>query len=128
MEAYASAALVGAGYAFNRNQDPHANIMSNKLNSSDVPSMKSLYDSKHWDEVRQQEFGLSTNMWNQAQTPMETGVVPKPAYADQFIPITPKFNKSGADAPKNQFNLLQERLFHQKTLNIIICNLFTVEM
>ena len=106
MEAYASAALVGAGYAFNRNQDPHANIMSNKLNSSDVPSMKSLYDSKHWDEVRQQEFGLSTNMWNQAQTPMETGVVPKPAYADQFIPITPKFNKSGADAPKKPIQSL----------------------
>lgn len=102
MEAYASAALVGAGYAFNQNQDPHANIMSNKLNNSDVPSMKSLYDSKHWDKVRQEEFGLSTNMWNQAQTPMETGVIPKPAYADMFVPITPQFNNSGATINQKQ--------------------------
>lgn len=69
----------------------YANIQNAPLVPGDVPSMKNLYDSAYWNKVRQEEEGLSTNLWNQAQTPMLTGVIPKPAYADMFVPLTPPF-------------------------------------
>lgn len=95
MEAYASAALTGLGYAFTDAQDSYCSITeSSALTPGDVPSMKNIYDSKHWDEVRQQEFQLSTNNYKKAEQPLLTGVIPKPAYQDQFIPHTPPFQQT----------------------------------
>ena len=86
MEAYASSALAGLGYAFTQDQDPYGQMVQNAvLKPADIPSMKNIYDSRHWDEVRQQELDQSTSLWKQAERPMETGVVPRPAFHDQFI-------------------------------------------
>lgn len=92
MEAYASSALAGLGYAFTQEQDPyHQMVNSAVLQPGDVPSMKNLYDNRHWDAVRQQELDQSTSMWKRAENPMATGVVPRPAFHDQFVPLTPDF-------------------------------------
>lgn len=86
MEAYASSALAGLGYAFTQDQDPYGQMVQNAvLQPADIPSMKNIYDSRHWDEVRQKELDQSTSLWQQAERPMETGVVPRPAFHDQFI-------------------------------------------
>lgn len=90
MEAYASAALSGLGYAFSQNQDPYSSVHEAPLTPGDVPSMDNMYQSTHWNKVRQDEFGLATNSWNKSQTPLDTGVVPRPAYADMFMPLKPE--------------------------------------
>lgn len=90
MEAYASAALTGLGYAFSQEQDPYTSVETQSLRSGDVPSMRNIYHSTHWDDVRKDEFGKATNMWNQSQTPLDTGVVPRPGYADMFMPLKPE--------------------------------------
>jgi hypothetical protein len=100
MEAYASAALGGLGYAFTQNQDPYVNLVNNtSITPGDIPSMKNIYDSKYWDEVRQHEFQESTNSWNAAKNPLQTGVVPRPAYHDQFVPIMPDFKADVSATP-----------------------------
>ena len=103
MEAYASATLSGLGYAFTENQDPYTSLTENSsLSPGDVPSMKNIYDSRHWDEVRNYEFQKSTQSYHDARNPMLTGVIPKPAYSDQFIPHTPPFKAtppSGSTVP-----------------------------
>lgn len=90
MEAYASAALSGLGYAFSQEQNPFHSVQDVPVTAGDVPSMNSLYQSTYWDKVRSDEFSLATNSWNKSQTPLQTGVVPKPAYADMFMPLKPE--------------------------------------
>lgn len=103
MEAYASATLSGLGYAFTSDQDPYTSLVDNSsLTPGDVPSMRNIYDSKHWDEVRNYEFQKSTESYAKANVPMMSGVIPKPAYSDQFIPHTPPFKQmppSGSTIP-----------------------------
>jgi len=88
MEAYASAALTGLGYALSQERNTFSPIQNKPVSQNDLPSMKNLYNSDYWNQVRQEEFQLGTDMWNQSQTPTETGVVPRPAYADMFTPIS----------------------------------------
>lgn len=51
---------------------------------NEMPSMNNIYKSEFWQQVRQDEQNRGDQMWNKAQTPMETGVVPRPAYASMF--------------------------------------------
>ena len=57
---------------------------------NEKPSMKNIYKSNHWQEVRADEQTRGDTKWNKAQTPMETGVVPRPAYASMFEFATPQ--------------------------------------
>ena len=54
------------------------------LNSTDIPSMNNIYDSKYWDKVRNTEQSLSNDLYDKAQSPFETGYVPRPAYSSMF--------------------------------------------
>jgi hypothetical protein len=97
MEAYASTALAGLGYAFSQNQDPFSDVPNHVIQPGDVPSMDNVYQSTHWNKVRNDEFNLVSGKWADSQTPMNTGVVPRPAYADMFMPIYPE--QGGAKVP-----------------------------
>lgn len=88
MEAYTSAALTGLGYALSQERNTFQPVYSQNVPQNDLPSMKNLYNSDYWNQVRQQEFQLGTETWNQSQTPTTSGVVPRPAYADMFTPIS----------------------------------------
>ncbi len=57
---------------------------------NETPSMKNVYKSEFWQQVRQDEQTRGDNMWRRSQTPMETGVVPMPAYASMFEFATPQ--------------------------------------
>jgi hypothetical protein len=54
------------------------------LRHADQPSMDNMYNSDFWRVARQEELQRGTDMWNAAQNPWETGVVPRPAYASMF--------------------------------------------
>jgi hypothetical protein len=83
MELYASAALNGVGYMLNNERDT---LKRNEtpVNKKELPSMTNVYNSTYYPETRQEELRLGTVKWNASQKPLETGVVPKPAYADMF--------------------------------------------
>lgn len=85
MELYAAGALAGIGYASGYQQDAllaQANQM--RPAPSDVPSMRSVYDSDHYFQAKQTEQQRATATWVAAQNPTKTGFVPKPAYASMF--------------------------------------------
>lgn len=50
----------------------------------DTPSMNNVYDSDYWRSVRQDELARGTRTFNASMTPLESGYVPKPAYASMF--------------------------------------------
>lgn len=83
MELYASAALNGMGYALNKERDTLKRTES-PVNPSQLPSMQNVYKSNYYNTTRADEFDRATLKWQQSQNPFETGVVPKPAYADMF--------------------------------------------
>ena len=53
-------------------------------NLREVPSMDNVYSSSYQNKSRATETTLGTNMWKASQTPYETGIVPRPAYASMF--------------------------------------------
>jgi hypothetical protein len=74
--------------------------------------MKNIYSSDHWAAVRRDEQERADQRWTAAESPFETGVVPRPAYASMFqnIDVTraPQQTKSvrslsGQDIPAEQF-------------------------
>lgn len=90
METYAGAALSGLGYALTQDRDTFQSIQNQTAQKADLPSMKNIYESTHYIQTRQEEFDNALNNWSKSQRPMETGVVPRPAYADMFLPISPE--------------------------------------
>lgn len=111
MDLYASAALSGAGYALSQQRDnlTKNTVPKNVVNQRDQPSMKSVYESDHWKNAKNDEFQRGTSMWNAAQNPWETGVVPRPAYASMFAqPDLEMSSKSvttlaGTEIPQDSF-------------------------
>lgn len=59
-------------------------------NPNEMPTMKNVYKSDFWQEVRADEQRRGDTKWNKAQNPLETGVVPRPAYASMFAFATPQ--------------------------------------
>jgi len=55
-----------------------------KLNSTDIPSMNNIYESKYWDKVRNEEQSLSDDLYNKSKNPFISGVVSRPSYASAF--------------------------------------------
>lgn len=85
MDLYASAALSSAGFALAKQRDALSKSAGRSpLNPKEQPSMQSIYQSDHWTQVRGEEYQRGSAMWNAAQNPWETGVVPRPAYASMF--------------------------------------------
>jgi hypothetical protein len=86
MDIYASAALTGLGYAFSKQRDSlKQNEKPNTVsNPRETPSMKNMYSSSAYTDSRIDELKRGSHMWNNSQNPMESGIVPRPAYADQF--------------------------------------------
>ena len=66
--------------------------------STDIPSMKNIYDSTYWNQVKQDEQKRSDNMYNRAKTPFDTGIVTMPATSDMFK----KMNYTIPDNSNNQ--------------------------
>jgi len=66
--------------------------------STDIPSMKNIYDSTYWNKVKQDEQNRSDNMYNRAKTPFDTGIVTMPATSDMFK----KMNYTVPDNSNNQ--------------------------
>ena len=83
MELYAGAVLNGVGYALNKDRDTLKKTETG-VNPRQLPSMQNVYKSKYYDTTRADEFDRATIKWQESQSPFETGVVPKPAYADMF--------------------------------------------
>lgn len=57
---------------------------------NEMPSMKNMYKSEYWQEVRNDEQARGDKRWNLAQTPLESGVVPRPAFASMFEFASPQ--------------------------------------
>lgn len=72
------------------------------VDPNERPSMNNIYKSEHWQEVRQDEQSRGDRMWNKAQNPMETGVVPKPAYASMFEFATPEERNATRQEPRQK--------------------------
>lgn len=51
------------------------------------PSMDNVYESNYWQTARQYESAETTSAWNLSQNPAQSGVVPRPAYADMFAEV-----------------------------------------
>ena len=75
-------------------------------NKGDLPSMRNIYESKHWDNIRNEDLGNVTNNWNSSHIPLETGVVPRPSYADMFLPLKPQETKSTRKLPETSVKSL----------------------
>lgn len=110
MELYAGAALTGMGYLLNQQRDMLKKQGPGPVHPLEKPSMKNAYASEHWKAVRQDEFQRSTQNYEKAKTPFETGFVAKPTYASQFAdPMMDMTNSvtitslSGEEIPKSQF-------------------------
>lgn len=84
MELYASAALTGMGYALNKERDGLRKSQLPAMDMNETPSMNNMYESDHWRRVRQDEKNRGDALWKKAESPWNTGVVPKPAYASMF--------------------------------------------
>ena len=92
MDLYASAALTGLGYNLTKNHDSlRENETNAKMHPQEKPSYRNMYRSDILSETSAHELSRGSAMWNKSQNPMESGVVPRPAYADQFG--RPDFNE-----------------------------------
>jgi len=107
MDIYASAALTGAGYALSKQRDTlKNNEMSNySANPSDLPSMKNMYYSDYNRDVLADQRTRGMKMFADSQTPFQTGVVPRPAYADMFASPETDYKVSN-DSYQNQIRTL----------------------
>lgn len=96
MELYASAALTKVGQALNQQRDVFRNATLSALPRpnvshgvpSEMPSQNSIYSSDHWSTTRADERMRGAARWKDAQDPWKTGVVPEPAYASMFQPLS----------------------------------------
>jgi len=68
------------------------------------PSSDNMYSSTYYTDVKKDELIRGTKMYNKAQNPMETGIVPRPAFASMFAQIEDENdNLSGMRMEKNDY-------------------------
>jgi len=86
MELYAGAALTGMGYLLNKQRDilRKSATPSSVPEPRDKPSMNNIYESNYWTTVKKDEQKRGDDMYAKSKTPLQSGVVPKPAYASMF--------------------------------------------
>jgi hypothetical protein len=92
MDLYASAALTGLGYALSKEHDQlYETERDAPINPNEKPSYRNMYRSDILVNTNMEELSRGSRMWNKSQNPIESGIVPRPAYADQFA--DPNFNQ-----------------------------------
>lgn len=89
MELYAGAALTGIGYMLQQQRDAIKPTGFGAVAPGDAPSMDNLYASDYWRAVKRDEEARGTERFQAAQDPLNTGMVPKPAYASMFQSVGP---------------------------------------
>jgi len=93
MDLYASAALTGLGYNLSKGHDQlYESEKISPINPNEKPSYRNMYRSDILVNTDMEELSRGSRMWNKSQNPLESGVVPRPAYADQFA--DPNFNEA----------------------------------
>ena len=89
MEIYATAAMAKIGHALQSQRDVLKNNMAAAApKAADVPSMGNMYTSDNWTSVRADERIRGQANWEAAKDPWNTGMVPEPAYASMFTPMS----------------------------------------
>lgn len=97
MELYAAAAMTKMGQTLQQQRN------SFKPSQSDPrPSMNNVYDSHYMDTTRADERTRGTANWKAAENPLRTGVVPTPAYASMFQPLSAGLTSPEEPMPVNQ--------------------------
>jgi hypothetical protein len=97
MEIYATAAMAKLGQSLHQQRDSlRAGHVPNK---NETPSMNNVYASQYYDTVRADEQARGAANWNAAKDPWKTGMVPEPAYASMFQPLS-----AGLTPPKSMVN------------------------
>lgn len=84
MELYAGATLSGLGYMLQQERDSLKKSLPFEALPEQKPSMGDIYQSSYWNKVKKDEQQLAWDKWSASQKPLESGVVPRPAYADMF--------------------------------------------
>ena len=87
MEIAATAAMAKLGQSL---QQQRNSLSSNRLapSKNETPSMNNMYASQYYDMARADECARGTANWNAAKNPFKTGMVPEPAYASMFQPLS----------------------------------------
>jgi hypothetical protein len=68
------------------------------------PSSDNMYSSTYYTDVKKDELIRGTKMYNKAQNPMETGIVPRPAFASMFAQVEDmNDNLSGIEMEKSDY-------------------------
>ena len=109
MELYAGAALSGMGYLLNQQRDVLRAGQNGGVGgeagrggagafrtrggpigrANETPSMDNVYSGGNaWEGARRDEQSRGSAMWAAASAPLESGVVPRPAYASMFSGAT----------------------------------------
>lgn len=106
IEVYVALALFGLGYFFNQNKEV---LTSNarKIDANDIPSQKSLYESKHIDTVKQDEIKRA-EAFNKASQQIQKDNKPPEVisknYADERSKKSSvKSNLAGVEFDENDF-------------------------
>jgi hypothetical protein len=71
-----------------------------QIHPNEIPSMNNIYDNIYWEKVKADEQIKSNDLYKKSNNPFETGIVPKPAYADMFLPLN-DFNTQNSLNIKN---------------------------
>lgn len=102
MELYAGAALTGMGYLLNKQRDILKNATVNTTaDPRERPTQRNLVASDYWKYVREDEQRRADHLTAASREPLQTGVMPKPAYASMFAspmdhgPTTPQSATNG---------------------------------
>ena len=54
------------------------------ISSNNIPSMKNIYDSTYWNNIKEDEQSRSNDLYKKSMKPYETGVISKNSTSDSF--------------------------------------------
>jgi hypothetical protein len=54
------------------------------ISSNNIPSMKNIYDSTYWNNIKEDEQNRSSDLYKKAMKPYETGIISKNSTSDSF--------------------------------------------
>ena len=94
MDIYASAAMAKMGQVLQQQRDSQRPVAT-APRQADMPSMNNIYSSSYYDVARADERTRGMTNWDAAKDPWATGMVPEPAYASMFQPLS-----QGLDQPQ----------------------------
>lgn len=114
MDLYAAKSLGDFAFSLNKQQQNSMYTNGAQPRANDMPSQRNAYESTYMNNVFETERRAGTQSWNLAQNPMETGVVPRPAYADMFAsPDQDGFGTATGIKTMSGHTLSSEEFTHQ---------------